>query len=299
MAARPRRQAVIETQDDEPETPTVDETQEQDTLSGAIPEGELQLARSVAKRMGWTPQEEWTRDPEKWEDAPSFLENTPKVLQALKERSERTARAAAEAIEEERRRAREEATRVIETSEDPAERRKAAEQLAQNAGPPPETRAWLARNPWFETDPDAQMLARGTVDRLARSGASIAEQLTEAENVVRRRFPEYFANGGEQRLSDVRRQTAPPPQVQQGNRSTTTQPKEKGFAQIPRADREAFQNHLLRAYMSRGLTQQAAEAKYAEGYWRAPPVDPSERGQEPYPLKPQSNIWASRRGRTQ
>ncbi len=84
-----------------------------------------------------------------------------------------------------------------------------------------------------------------------------------------------------------------PPQVQQGNRSGTTQPKEKGFAQIPRADREAFNDHLLRKFMSRGMTQEEAQNRWAASYWRAPPPDPSERGEE-WGGKPQSNVWAKR-----
>jgi hypothetical protein len=56
--------------------------------------------------MGWTPKEDWKRDPAKWVDAPAFLEQTPRELEALKERNRRTAQAAADAIEDQRRQAR-------------------------------------------------------------------------------------------------------------------------------------------------------------------------------------------------
>jgi hypothetical protein len=294
MPRAKREVAAVEDEADE----QLDEQPQADTVSGAIPEGELALARQVAKRLGWKPIEEWTRDPDKFVDAPEFLEETPRILAELKERSERTAQAAAAAIEEERKRKVEEATRVIRESDDPAEREKAAAKLRDNAGPPPETQVWLSKNPWFHTDPDAQALVISTVNRLAQQGVPIGTQLEEAEKKVRQRFPEYFANGTEQRLSDVRRQAPIAPQVHNGSRAASSQqPREKGFADIPKADREAFNGHLLKAFMSNGQTKEQAEGRYARSYWNAPPPDPSERGDE-YPLKPQSNVWAKRRGTT-
>lgn len=291
MATRAKRpEVVIEEPDDE----QLDHATETDTLTGAIPEGELALARSVASKMGWKPKEEWTRDPDKFVDAPEFLENTPKVLAELKERGERQARAAAAAIEDERARKMEEATRVIRESDDPKQREAAAQELR---GPPPETQAWLSKNPWFHTDPDAQALAASTVNRMAASGASITAQLEEAEKTVRQRFPEYFANGTEQRLSDVRRQAPTPPKVQDGSRAGGNgAPKEKTFADVPRADRDAFNGNLLKHFMANGLTQEQAQARYANSYWKAPPADPSERPAEMWPSKPQSNVWAKQRG---
>ena len=293
----PRAKRELEPVEDEADQ-LLDEHPEADTLSGAIPEGELAIARSVAKRMGWTPQEEWTRDPAKWQDAPDFLENTPKVIADLKERSERTARAASAAIEDERRRKVEAATKVIEQSEDPAERRQAAADLQQHAGPPPQTVAWMARNPWFQTDPAAQQTAIRAIQRGVAIGLSIEDQLAAGEEAARRDYPHYFNAGTEQRLSDVRRQAPIAPQVHQGSRAQNGgAPKEKGFGDIPKADRDAFNGHLLKAFMANGQTKEQAEGRYARSYWNAPPPDPSERGEE-YPLKPQSNVWAKRRGNT-
>lgn len=259
-----------------PEDEQVDDASENGTLTGLVAEGEEPVTLRVAKQLGWKPKEEWSkdRDPESWVDEVKFLENTATQVEdlrarnrELRERSERSARAAADVIEEDRRRSREEAQRVIRDSDNPDERARAAERLAQNAGPPPETRAWLAKNPWFETDPDAQALATATVNRLAARGVAIADQLSEAEATVKKRFPEHFATGTEQRLSDVRRPAPNPPQVQSGTRAVTTQTKEKGFADIPSGDRQAFRTHLLRPIMARGRTQQEAEAGYAKRYW--------------------------------
>ena len=69
--------------------------------------------------------------------------------------------------------------------------------------------------------------------------------------------------------------------------------------QIPRSDREAFDNNLLKHFMSHGQTQEQARERYARSYWKTGVLDPSERGEERYPLKPSSsNVWAKRRGVT-
>lgn len=296
MAGAKRSQQVIE---EEP----VDQTDETVTVTEPDAEGIPEpVAEALAKRMGWKPREEWTRDPEKWTPASQFLEGTASQVEDLRARNlklqeekERVARATAEMLEAERVRIREEALRTIRTAEDPEERAKAANRLAENAGPPPETRAWLARNPWFETDPDAQALASATVNRLAQRGASIVDQLAEAESVVKKRFPEYFATGDEQRLSDVRRQAPTPPQVQQGSRATTSAaPREKGFSDIPPADRQAFRVHMLKAFMASGQTQEQAEARYAKSYWREGVLPPDQREEDPWVREKKSNPWGRR-----
>lgn len=284
------------TQDEDPANANdqLDQASETDTLSGAIPEGELALARSVASKMGWKPKEEWTRDPDKFVDAPEFLENTPKVLADLKERSDRAARAAAEAIEDERRRIREEATRTIREADDPDERAKAAERLAQNAGPPPQTQAWIARNPWFNTDTTARGVAARAMQRAFAIGLNIEDQIAAGEDAAKREFPHYFNSGAEQRLSDVRRQAPSPPQVQQGSRVASSAPKEKGFADVPRADREAFQRHMLKQFMATGQTQTQAEARYARSYWREGVIPPEQREDDPWVKEKKANPWGRR-----
>lgn len=291
MPRAKRADPVIEDEPDE----QLDQPAETDTLTGAIPEGIREVLRPIVSKMGWTPKEEWKRDPAEWRDELQFFEDTPRVVADLKERSERTAQAAAAAIEEERRRKVEEATRVIRESEDPAEREQAAAKLRDNAGPPPETQAWLAKNPWFHTDPDAQALVTSTVNRMAQQGASISAQLEEAEKKVRQRFPEYFSAGTEQRLSDVRRQAPLAPQVQQGSRASGNgAPKEKGWAEIPRADREAFDRHLLKPFMAKGLKREEAQAQYAAGYWKEGVLPPDEREEDPWVREKRSNPWGRR-----
>lgn len=240
-----------------PEKDDVDEQNEAVEASQEISDAELELSRKVARRLGWVPKEEWKRNPSKWTDAPDYLEERPRVFDRLKGEAERTARAAADAIEEDRRRHREEAERKVREAQDPDERVKAARDLAQHTRPHPDAEAWVSRNPWFNSDPNARDLAAAIVNRGAARGLPIAEQLKAAEEEVRQRFPEHFdaEPRREVRLSEVRRA----PQVQSGSRASQSQPKEKGFAELPRAAKDAFEQHFRKLKLD--------PERYAKKYW--------------------------------
>lgn len=267
MARRRAETAVIEEDDD-----AIDAGGEQGQASPEpASEGELEIARKVAKRLGWTPKEEWTRDPDKWRDADEFLDNTPREIDSLRERLRRAGQAAEDAIEEGRRRARAEAEAelrgaVREGDEDRAVA--AADRVAKSAGPHPETVAWMSRNAWFETDPGARALAASEVERVAKSGGTIRDQLDAAEKLVRQRFPEHFGEvrtpERETRLSERKA----PPAVTGGSRATTTAPKEKGWSDLPREARDQATKHFIRQYQGYGLTEAQAQARYAKAYWR-------------------------------
>lgn len=255
----------------------LDEHQEQDQHSGPVEvsEGELAVARSVAKRLGWTPKEDWKRDPSKWVDAPEFLDNTPKQIETLKERLKRTGQAAESVIEDNRRRMRAEIEAELNAAveaQDPQGAKAAAERLAdvkaEETKPHPATVKWIERNSWFEDDPDAQALARNAVVRAAKQGLSVEDQLEEAEKAVKRRFPEYFPS---ERRDEETRETKlserKAPLVQDGSRTTRTQSKEKAFADIPAGDRSLYTKHFQKRYESTGLKPDEAQAKYAKAYW--------------------------------
>lgn len=280
----------------------IDENAETATLTGPVVEDSEPATQRIAKRLGWKPKEEWDRDPESWVDDVHFLENTADQVQdlrarnqELRERSERSARAAAEAIEQDRQRVREESQRTIRESDNPEERSKAAARLAESAGPPPQTTAWLAKNPWFDDDPLAATLARTICAELGSKGVSFNDQLAEAEKEVRKRFPEHFERvesrptGEEVPLSRVRA-----PAVQPGTRAAPSQTKEKGFADIPSADRQAFRTNLLKHFMSHGQTQAQAETRYARSYWGEGVLHPSERDADPWVNEKKSNPWGRR-----
>lgn len=275
--ARPARKAEdpnIEGQDDT-NTQALDEaSQEGQTLrTGQVSEGELDLARSVAKRMGWTPKEDWKRDPSKWVDAPDFLENTPRELDTLKERNRRTAQAAADAIEDSRRQARIEAqaeVRAAAEAADPERAEAAAQRLAKVSGPPPQTVAWMGRNTWFNDDPDAQAMAINEINRMAGSGASIEDQLEAAEAKVKHRFPEHFGQAERPEPKEVplreSRHITTPPAVQAGTRGADVRTKEKGFADIPAGDRALYQRHFAKRF-EQTMKPDDAQKRYAASYW--------------------------------
>ncbi len=270
MARRAAQRAETETLVDE------GEDEGQSSRSGVISEEDrvLEASRAVAKRMGWTPKEDWKRDPAKWVDAPDFLEQTPRELETLKERLRRTAQAAEAAMADTQRQARADAearVRAAAEAKDPEEATRAARDLAQNSGPPPQTLAWIARNGWFNTDMDATILATAEVNRQASLGASIEDQLDAAERKVRLRFPEHFdppARGERtEERGEVRLSERAAPAVQPGSRSGATQPKAKGFGDIPSGDRALYQRHFARRYENSGLKPEEAQAKYASAYW--------------------------------
>lgn len=263
--------AAAQVQD--PQTEILDEPNagEQSYRSGSVSEGELELSRTVAKRLGWTPKEDWTRDPAKWRDAPEFLEDTPRQIETLKERLKRTGQVTSDLLEEERRKARIEAQAELRQAAEAGNAdaaSAAAEKLARVSGPPPETVAWIGRNAWFNDDPDAQVLAVSEINRLAAQGASIPDQLSAAEAKVRKRFPEHFEvreqPREEVRLSEVRRN---PPSVSAGSRGGVVVPKEKGFTDIPAGDRQQYEKHFAKRFVNQGLTAEQAQTKYARSYW--------------------------------
>lgn len=244
-------------------------------------ETEIEVQRRVARKLGWVPQEEWTRDPAKWADADKFLENTPREVENLRERLKRNDAAAELALAAERRLAREEAERKIREaakSGNPEEAVQAAKGLAAASGPDPRTVAWAARNSWFHSDPAAKALAVAVVNARAASGASHEDQLQAAEDEVKRRFPEHFGDyrrketeadpdtRREARLSEVR----PAPVMERGSRTgggVGGQQKPKGWSDIPTDDRKA-QSIFVRNFMRRGKSETEAQAILAREYWR-------------------------------
>ncbi len=272
---RAARKAVEPAEEQINNEPLDNDTEAVSDYRTGVVEGELELARSVAKRMGWTPKEDWKRDPTKWRDAPEFLENTPKELDALKERNRRTAQAAEAAIEDAQRRARQEAeaaVRAAAEAQDPDAAEAAARQLAKASGPPPAVAAWIARNEWFNTDPTARVLAASVTERLSQEGRSISEQLEGAEAEVKRRFPEHFGQAEpqeERREVPLResRHVANPPAVQGGARGGEIRAKEKGFADIPAGDRALYTRHFAKRFEQTLGTPEAAQKKYAASYW--------------------------------
>jgi len=237
---------------------------------------------SLAKRLGHKPKEEWDRAPDKWVDPKSFLEQTPQLVETLKDRLKRLGQVADEQAEQARQealaQARAELQAAVKTGDEEAANA-AIDKVAKTAGPPPQTVKWLSANPWFKTDPDAQLLAANAMRRAEQAGASIEDQLLAGETAARKRFPEHFDDyrpepaqrrepepepKREVRLSEVRQ---PPPVLHEGSRGGRPQaPKEKGWNEIPAADRTQMTQFVKKA-MKKGLTEAEATGRLARTYW--------------------------------
>ena len=248
-----------------------EDSSSQSSKRGPIAQSELDVARSVARRMGWVPLEEWTREPSSWVEADEFLDTTTKKIDNLKDRLKRTGQAADAAIEEARRRAREEAEMQLRQAARTGNEElavQAARQVAQNAGPDPRTVAWIGRNPWFNENPAARMVAAAICDQEAANGASIEDQLERAETEVRRRFPEHFSVMDREepemrRLSEIRK----PPSVQPGNRGTPPRSsKSNGWNDIPSGDRVQL-SKFVKKMATHNLSEADAQARLAASYW--------------------------------
>jgi hypothetical protein len=271
------KEAMVGAEEAEDTVPHMDEGLDENTSlsqsskEGPIAQSELEVARSVARRMGWVPLEEWTREPTKWVEADKFLEESARKIDDLKDRLKRTGQAADAAIEEARRRAREEAELQLRQAARTGNEElavQAARQVAQNAGPDPRTVAWIGRNSWFNEDPAARMVAAAICDQEAARGASIEDQLERAEAEVRRRFPEHFPSYGreepvEKRLSEVRKA----PAVQPGTRGTPPRSgRPNGWNDIPSGDRVQL-SKFVKKMTTHNLSEADAQARLAASYW--------------------------------
>ncbi len=217
---------------------------------------ELQVSRSVARRMGWVPLDEWKRDPSKWEDAPAFLERQPDRMNRLRATREATAATIeatmSEIRERERRAAESHLDQAIEAG-DKDGARQAANRLSQVAGPPPTVQAWVSDRPWFNTHSRAKALAVATAEEAASQGRSVAQQLAAADREVQRVYPELYDDGGfeepaapapaEQRLSEVRRSNQAP-HTGPSSGPVRTPPKEENYKSLPADAKMAWDKYF-------------------------------------------------------
>lgn len=244
--------------------------------TGQVSEGELDLSRQVARRLGWVPLNEWKRDPTKWSDGPQFLEHITGLAAentTLRDRLRRSGQVAEDLAETARKEAREQAERELREAARSGDEDKAvaaAAKVAKNSGPHPQTQAWLARNEWFNADPEAQALAVTAINRAAQSGATIEAQLEAGEAAARKRFPEHFGAQTtpptEIRLSEHR---PTPPALAGGSRGggRTQAAKEKGWMDIPSTERNQM-TRFVRDATRKGLSEADATARLAASYWR-------------------------------
>lgn len=161
----------------------------------------------IARKMGWSPLENWRGPKDQWKDAETFLVSTVEInrtlskdVRGLKDNLDRmsrtTAKIAERAIMDER--AKIEARFHDAVAEGDSEGAYRASQELQRAaapmqeGPDPAIAEFIERNKWFNANEAATAVAMATADNLARVGASAKAQAEAAERAVRRDFPELF-----------------------------------------------------------------------------------------------------------
>ena len=279
------------------EIPTIEPGHEDDVVDAAKPlerqtktldtQGEVQQTSvpvgeaddpfvPIAKKAGWVELKDWTRDPKDHVDARTYVERLPDALQSERERQRRYSQVAEAAAEEARQAGVREAERRLREAhrsgdEDGVVR--AGQELAQSR-PHPQTVAWMNDNPWFRTDEDARVIAVRHIQQAERLGASIEAQLKAGEDAVRARFPEHF--GRSQTFQEPRNgtttlaQAAPPraPEVQGGSRGVTIRASaEKGWADMPSADRRTYEKDFMRPLLRNGVSREDAEKRLAKAYF--------------------------------
>ena len=254
-----------------------------DTGLGQADESPVQR---YAKRFGWKPPEEFDGDPAKCQDAETYLERAAdedarlkEQLRESRERLRRQGQVAADLADQAALRAREELAAEIRRKAEAGDTQgvtEATQRLIQ-ATPDGRVEAWVNKNPWFRTDPKAEMVARVASDEAKRMGASIEAQLEAAEAEVRKRFPEHFGqddhrtNGnGEVRLSDRRA-----PVVEGGTRAAAPlRSRTKTWNDIPGQDRYQMsasspnRPSQLAMFTRKFGDENKAKIAMAQSYWR-------------------------------
>lgn len=231
-----------------------------DDAGEAQTEGQTQSAapeiEEKARKMGWTPKDEFRGDPAKWRDAEEFVDRGENMLPILRKTVEKQQREMAElqksilemreyhskteqrayakaygelkaqqmqAVAEGNTEAFQQLDQEIENLQKEVTQKPKDENKAQDVHPDyPE---WEARNRWVKTDP--VMLAYGEAQveyiRRTKPGMSYAEQLEEVTKAVKKEFPEKFSNPRRTSAPSVEGATAV---AKKGGKSYADMPKE-------------------------------------------------------------------------
>lgn len=199
---------------------------------------------ALAREMGWAPKDEWRGDETDWKDAKAFVKHTVDVnrtlskdVRELRAQTERMAKTSAKIMERELAKQRASIEARFENAVadgDVKAARKAQDDLRRlesEAGGEPGTdeqavEAFIERNPWFKSDPDAAAYAYAVCERY-KATLPVDQQLLKAEEAVKKRFPEHFPAPRKQ-----------PVVHEPGSRSSAT-PRGKTFNDLPADARAA------------------------------------------------------------
>lgn len=226
----------------------------------------------IARKAGWAPKEEWRGDEKDWKPASTFLTETAtssreirREMREMRKEMEATGKTTAKIAADFKRKAIEEAeARIREFTEanDPEAVIKATRDLAKIEAEPANdpVKAWVAENPWFDTDIVAQGIAKGAAEQAARAGKTTEQQLAAAKAEVMKRMPELFDDDAP--ATPAARRS--PPALTGGTRNAAPA-REPGYTDLPPTAQAAF-----KALVQQGLYKEdsAETRKQYASTWR-------------------------------
>jgi len=226
----------------------------------------------LARSFGWSPKEAWRGDPGDWTPATEFLNQAAKIhkrtredLKLLRKSTDRMGRMverlASDKFETMKAQWQAKHAEAVEAG-DVAGAEKAGRKLVEiereqaEAASTPE-QDFAEANPWYGKHPEATDFAVATSARLAREGKGIEAQLDAVSAAVRKRFPELFEDGGDAAEDErpAQRRKAPPSVHDTGSRASAGMSREKGWNDIPTADRIVME----REFVAKGLVTDKKE----------------------------------------
>lgn len=222
-----------------------------------------------ARAEGWVPREEFKGDSAKWVDAETFVKRGEEILPIVNAKNRKLSEEVDELRKQledvksgnakfrefhERAIARERQERDVLIKQLEAERRKAIDEgdgakfdeadkrLNQLRAQPqtepeqsPEVKAWLAENPWYESDELLAALADGLSPKLARERPDLVGKrafLDELTKLVKAKAPDKFENPNRQRA------------VTEDTTTRGTQGKGRTWEDLPEADRKVAEQFI-------------------------------------------------------
>jgi len=221
-------------------------------------------AEDLAIELGWSPKENWRGDEADWKPATDFLKTTVEIskaqrkeTKALRDQLSRLERTTGTLIErtvaDERAKWESKKAEGIDLGDHQAVNH-AEQQLRQLEVAPiiaADVDQFKARHSaWFEVDPSATDLAIATAERY--KALPIPQQLEKVEEVVRKRFPEYF---------DAPKPAAKPQaSVSNANgRMAATPARKQGYDALPPDAKKA-----AAVWEKKGVTKE----QFAQEYWK-------------------------------
>lgn len=218
----------------------------------------------LATSLGWKPKDQWKGDTSGWTDAAAFVKTKVSGVKRSQDTIDRTIKATKDLLEKQKntlikqheaelKRAREEGDTdaALEAQQAIHEARTTPDIAAKQA-------VFVAENPWFEEDDDANAIAVAAAERIARKGGSIDEQFEAAKKAVKKAMPELFDDD----LDTPQPKPTPKiPLVNGGQRSAVSMPRAKGWNDVPAAVRGQVSDKFLK---DMSLTRE----EYAKSYWQ-------------------------------